>query len=65
MPKPCVLIDACAVIDICEIGLWGRIVGACQLAVPSVVVEEAEYYVGADALDTLSSRLDEQIAWIA
>jgi len=46
MTRACVLIDACAIIDICEVGWWDRIVRACELVVPSYVVEEADYYVG-------------------
>ncbi|MFP4027701.1 MAG: hypothetical protein ACLFWL_07920 [Candidatus Brocadiia bacterium] len=46
--RPYVLIDACAIIDICKIGWWERIIACTEMAVPSYVVEEAEYYVGAD-----------------
>ncbi len=40
------LVDACAIIDVCEIGWWDEVVDSCDLAVPSYVVREAYYYVG-------------------
>lgn len=49
----CILIDACAIIDICELGWWKAVVDKCTLGVPSYVVEEAEYYVGSEGWQEL------------
>lgn len=46
--RPCALIDACVIISAHELGLWEPLVQRAELAVPSVVVDEAEHFFGPD-----------------
>jgi len=52
------LLDACVIIELCRLGLWGRVLEKCEILLARTVFDESFYYIN-DLGDKEYFSLDE------